>query len=202
MSAKKVSESTELPSGFRYEQDFLDLKEEANLLERFRNLEFRPFNFQGYVAKRRIVEYGFQYDFTSRHTTATEAIPDFLQGLREKAATWAEVATAEIVEAVVTEYPPGAPIGWHRDVPQFDVIIGISLAGSCRMRLKPYKDKGRITSVTLEPRSVYAMRGIARWHYQHSIPPVKELRYSVTFRTLNQSRKVSIEKLNRKSAPS
>jgi alkylated DNA repair dioxygenase AlkB len=112
------------------------------------------------------------------------------------------VATAEIVEAVVTEYPPGAPIGWHRDVPQFDAIIGISVAGSCRMRLKPYKDKCRITAVTLEPRSVYAMRGIARWHYQHSIPPVKELRYSVTFRTLNQSRKVSIEKLNRKSAPS
>jgi alkylated DNA repair dioxygenase AlkB len=133
------------------------------------------------------VEYGFEYDFSARKASTTKAIPEFLNDLREKSAKWAGVATHEIVEAVITEYPPGAPIGWHRDVPQFDLIVGVSLASGCRMRLKPYKEKGRIVAVTLDPRSVYAMRGVARCGYQHSIPPVKALRYSVTIRTLNET---------------
>ncbi len=96
----------------------------------------------------------------------------------------------------MTEYPPGAPIGWHRDVPQFEDVVGISLASACRMRLKPYLTRtnaapdarAKIVSVILEPRSLYALRGPARWQFQHSIPPVEKLRYSVTFRTLRQKR--------------
>jgi alkylated DNA repair dioxygenase AlkB len=130
------------------------------------------------------VEYGYAYDFSSRQARGTWAIPDFLHPLRDRAAAFAQVAPDEIVEAVVTEYPAGAPIGWHRDVPQFGTIIGISLASSSRMRLKPYKKEGKVFSVILEPGSIYLMRGPARWQYQHSIPPVKQLRYSITFRTL------------------
>ena len=149
-------------------------------------LEFQPFAFHGYVARRRIVEYGWEYDFGSRKTAPAAPIPEFLGAVRDRAAALAGVKPEELVEAVVTEYPPGAPIGWHRDVPQFEVIIGISLASACRMRLKPYKAAGKIASVILEPRSIYVIRGRARWQFQHSIPAVEKTRYSITFRTLRK----------------
>jgi hypothetical protein len=103
---KKSPEPAEVPSGFQYQQEFLSEKEESDLRERFQKLNFTSFNFQGYVAKRRIVEYGFEYDFSTRKASSTKAIPEFLHYLREKAAKWAGVATHEIVEAVITEYPP------------------------------------------------------------------------------------------------
>jgi alkylated DNA repair dioxygenase AlkB len=172
------------PEGFVYQPDFLSREEHDELLETIQRLDFHPFDFHGYMAKRRIVEYGFEYDFSSRETTVARPIPEFLSSLRDRAAAFAGVAPDEIVEAVVTEYPAGAPIGWHRDVPQFGTVIGISLASSSRMRFKPYKKEGKIFSTILEPRSIYVIRGPARWQYQHSIPPVENLRYSITFRTL------------------
>jgi alkylated DNA repair dioxygenase AlkB len=184
MSSPPASRVVAPPEGFVYQPDFLAPEEEEQLLRIIRQLDFHPFDFHGYLAKRRIVEYGYAYDFSSRQARGTWAIPDFLHPLRDRAAAFAQVAPDEIVEAVVTEYPAGAPIGWHRDVPQFGTIIGISLASSSRMRLKPYKKEGKVFSVILEPGSIYLMRGPARWQYQHSIPPVKQLRYSITFRTL------------------
>jgi alkylated DNA repair dioxygenase AlkB len=172
------------PEGFVYQPEFLNNEEHDELLRAIEELDFRPFDFHGYVAKRRIVEYGFEYDFSSRAASAAQPIPGFLFPVRDRAAAFAGVAPQDIVEAVVTEYPPGAPIGWHRDVPQFGTVIGISLAGASRMRFKPYKKEGKIFSIILEPRSIYVMRGPARWQYQHSIPPVENLRYSITFRTL------------------
>ena len=109
--------------------------------------------------------------------------------MRKRAAQFAGVSAAALVEGMVTEYSPGAPIGWHRDAPQFGTIIGISLAGTSRMRFKPYKAEGKPVALTLEPRSIYLMRGPARWKFQHSIPAVKELRYSITFRTLRGGEK-------------
>jgi alkylated DNA repair dioxygenase AlkB len=176
---KKSPEPAEIPSGFEYEQGFLSEKEEGDLLERFQKLNFTSFNFKGYVAKRRTVEYSFEYDFSTRKASSTKAIQEFLKSLRENAAKWAGVAAHEIVEAVITEYPPGAPIGWHRDVPQFDLIIGVSLASGCRMRLRPYKEKGRIVATTLDPRSVYAMCGVAVGIISTAFRPLKALRYSV-----------------------
>jgi alkylated DNA repair dioxygenase AlkB len=176
--------SDPLPEGFLYQPEFISADDEAQLLHAIKALRFEAFQFQGYVARRRIVEYGFEYDFSTRRASAAPEIPEFLRSLQHQAATLANLPPNDIVEAVVTEYPPGAPIGWHRDVPQFEVIIGISFASSCRMRLKPYRREGSIVSVLLEPRSAYVMRGPARWKFQHSIPPVKDFRYSVTFRTL------------------
>jgi alkylated DNA repair dioxygenase AlkB len=184
MPLARTSAASELPEGFLYEPDFLSEHEEAALLAHIRELEFQAFDFQGYIAKRRIVEYGWEYDFGSRKASRTQPLPAFLNSVRERAARFAEVAPEAIVEAVVTEYTPGAPIGWHRDVPQFETIIGLSLGGTCRMRLKPYRSEGKLVSIVLEPRSIYVMRGTARWKFQHSIPAVKELRYSITFRTL------------------
>lgn len=184
MARTRSSALSELPEGFSYQPGFLTEAEETELLRRFRELPFQPFVFQGYTAKRRVVDYGLHYDFVSREASATASVPAFLAPLRERAAAHIGVESREVAEALITEYPPGAPIGWHRDVPQFEVVIGISLGSACRMRLKPYRGAGKLVSVVLEPRSIYVMRGLARWQFQHSIPAVEQLRYSITFRTL------------------
>jgi alkylated DNA repair dioxygenase AlkB len=181
----------EWPEGFSYREGFLSEIEEQELLERFEGLEFRAFDFHGYIAKRRIIEYGFEYDFSSRRATVTQTIPEFLEPFKKRAAEWAALARDDLVEAVITEYTEGSPIGWHRDVPKFETILGISLNSSCRMRFKPYKGAGRIVSIMLEPRSAYLLLGAARWNYQHSIPAVQALRYSITFRTLSKKRELS-----------
>jgi alkylated DNA repair dioxygenase AlkB len=183
VTAKRPATPAEPPSGFLYHPDFLTPAEESDLLRIFSGLPFAPFDFHGYIAKRRIVEYGWEYDFGTRRACATRPIPDFLLLLRGRAAAFAGIPPDELVAAVITEYPPGAPIGWHRDVPQFDVVIGISLGGPARMRFKAYKAEGKIVSITLEPRSIYVISGAARWKFQHSIPAVEQLRYSITFRT-------------------
>jgi alkylated DNA repair dioxygenase AlkB len=115
-------------------------------------------------------------------------LPDFLLPLREKAAAWAGVPHETFVHALVSEYRPGTQLGWHRDVPNFELIVGVSLGAPCRMRLRPYRPGERnlkedVIAIDLVPRSAYLMRGAARWQWQHSIPPTKELRYSITFRT-------------------
>lgn len=186
--AVHLAKPSELPEGLSYRAEFLSREEEQELLRRMGELPFQPFEFQGYTAKRRIVEYGFEYDFSSRQASAAMPIPEFLQALSGRVAAWAGLPGKAIREAVVTEYPPGAPIGWHRDVPQFEVVLGISLASACRMRFRPYAGNGDAVFLMLEPRSIYAMRGAARWEYQHSIPAVKELRYSITFRTLREKK--------------
>jgi len=191
---RKSPTSIPLPEGFAYVPDFLTEAEETSLLGGIAGLEFRPFDFHGYIARRRIVEYGWEYDFGSRKTSPAAAIPEFLAAVRGRAAAAAGLGSEEFIEAVITEYPPSAPIGWHRDVPQFEQIVGISLGSSCRMRFKPYRAEGRIASVVLAPRSLYVMQGAARWKFQHSIPPVEQARYSITFRTAragSQSRSVS-----------
>jgi alkylated DNA repair dioxygenase AlkB len=178
-----------LPEGLLYQPDFLTKEEEAVLLRIFQDLPFQAFDFHGYTARRRVLEFGFEYDFTTRRATPTQSFPEFLSPVRERAARFAGISAAALVEGMVTEYSPGAPIGWHRDAPQFGTIIGISLASTSRMRFKPYKAEGKPVALTLEPRSIYLMRGPARWKFQHSIPPVKELRYSITFRTLRSLEK-------------
>jgi alkylated DNA repair dioxygenase AlkB len=173
-----------LPEGLLYQPDFLSEAEEADLVRIFRKLPFQAFDFHGYTARRRVLEFGLEYDFSTHRATPTQSFPEFLSPVRERAAQFADISAAALVEGMVTEYSPGAPIGWHRDAPQFGTVIGISLASTSRMRFKPYKAEGKPVGLTLEPRSIYLMRGPARWKFQHSIPPVKELRYSITFRTL------------------
>jgi alkylated DNA repair dioxygenase AlkB len=184
----------ELPRGFLYREEFLSEAEESDLLRMFRGLEFAPYDFHGFLAKRRIVRYGANYHVNSRKQNASAPpIPEFLLGIRTRAAAVAEVRADELVQALVSEYSVGTPIGWHRDTAQFGTIIGISLGSACRMRLKPYQAPGQIVSVHLEPRSIYIMKGEARSAWQHSIPAVEKLRYSITFRTLRAERKALAE---------
>jgi alkylated DNA repair dioxygenase AlkB len=173
-----------LPEGFLYQRDFLRVDEEAGLLRAIAAENFEALDFHGYKALRRTVEFGLEYDFQSRKATPTRAFPDYILPVRERAAAFAGIDPASLVEGMIIEYPPGAPIGWHRDAPQFGTVIGTSLRHQARMRFKPYNKPGKIISITLEPRSIYVLRSSVRWQWQHSIPAVHDLRYSITFRTL------------------
>lgn len=173
-----------LPEGFLYRSDFLSADEEAGLLRAIAHEPFEAMDYHGFKALRRTIEFGLEYDFGTHKTTATRAFPDYILPLRDRAAAFAAIDPASLVEGMIIEYPPGAPIGWHRDAPQFGTVIGISLLHQARMRFRPYNKEGKIISVSLAPRSIYVLRGSVRWQWQHSIPPVDELRYSITFRTL------------------
>ena len=175
----------QLPLGFRYQPNLITPDEERDLLDRIRQLPFQAFEFQGYTGKRRVVSYGWKYDFTERKLDRREDIPDFLLGLREKAAAFAEIEAGELQQALVTEYDIGAPIGWHRDKAVFGDVVGISLLSAVPFRLRRLVgDKWERVTITAEPRSVYLLRGPSRTEWEHSIPPVEQLRYSVTFRSL------------------
>src|ERR1700733_10186889 len=187
---KRFAEPAELPEGFTYQPDFLSETEEADLLRTFETLEFGAYDFRGYIAKRRVVAYGGGYESgTRRMATTANVIPEYLRAIRDRAAAVAAMFADEIVQAMVTEYSVGTPIGWHRDSPQFETIIGISLGSATRLRLKPYQGEGKIIPVLLGPRSIYVMSGAARWDFQHSIPAVKELRYSITLRSLSDRKR-------------
>ena len=161
--------------------------EEAELLELVRALPLKEAQYLQYTARRRIVSFGGSYDFSSQELRPAGPIPEFLHPLRERIAALMRVPSQSIHHALVAEYQPGTPLGWHRDVPDFGVVGGLSLLGFARMRFRPYphrKNDRTALKLDLEPRSAYAMRGAARWHWQHAISPTHELRYSITFRTL------------------
>ncbi len=190
MPARRFTTPAELPDGFLYQPNCLTEDEELALRRTIETLDFGAYNFRGYIAKRRIVGYGGGYESGSRRMIITDnTIPEFLTSIGDRAAAVAGLRADEIGQAMITEYSVGTPIGWHRDSPQFETIIGISLGSACRMRLKPYQAEGEIISVMLEARSIYVMRGDVRWRFQHSIPAVKEMRYSITFRSLGEKEK-------------
>src|SRR5262249_24737610 len=176
-----------LPEGFQYRSGFITVKEEADVLAEIGQLTLREAQYKEFTAKRRIVSYGGTYDFSSNELQPATPIPPFLHELRERLAAWAVVPAQEFTHALITQYQSGTQLGWHRDVPEFELVCGVSLAGAARMRLRryPYRKGSRAQTfaITLEPRSAYILRGEARWRWQHSIPATKNLRYSITFRS-------------------
>jgi alkylated DNA repair dioxygenase AlkB len=187
------------PAGFRYRRDLLAPEVETQLLGAFASLPFRNFEFHGYVGKRRVVSFGWRYDFSKQRAEEADPIPDFLLPVRDLAAQFAGTSSDQLVQALVTEYSPGASIGWHRDKQEFGDVLGISLLSSCVFRLR--RKKGPTWerySILAEPRSVYLMSGPSRMEWEHSIPAVDSLRYSITFRTLRGARARDV----RGSAPS
>ena len=169
-----------LPNGFKYRSEFIRPDEEAALLREIEHLPFTEAKYKQYTAKRRIVSYGGTYDYSTNELLPAGPIPPFLDDLRQRVSNWLGVPPSEFTHALIAEYRPGTQLGWHRDVPDFEIVVGISLGGACRMRLRPYPPKlGRnpdVLAIELEPRSAYTMRGPARWNWQHSIPPTKVLR--------------------------
>ena len=176
------------PEGFKYQPDVLSIEEEQVLLEQVRQLPFREFEFQGYVAKRRVVSFGWQYDFNQRALLKADDMPPFLLALREIAAGFAGMAPARLQQVLVMEYGAGAGIGWHRDKAVFGEVIGMSLLSSCRFRLRRKAGASwERVSLTAEPRSAYLLSGPSRTEWEHSIPEVETLRYSITFRNFRET---------------
>ena len=177
-----------LPEGFVYRPELVTPAEETELIAEFDTLDFKPFEFHGYFGNRRTVSFGWHYDFASNRVDPTSNVPDFLLPLRDKAAAFAQLDPTALEHALVTEYAPGAGIGWHRDRPVFDEVIGISLGAPCRFRLRKKRGDGwERAAIELAPRSAYLLRGPVRREWEHSIPPLDRLRYSVTFRSVKPS---------------
>jgi alkylated DNA repair dioxygenase AlkB len=177
------------PEGFRYQADVLPPDEERELVARIAELPLKEFEFHGYVGKRRVISYGWHYDFGERRLSETDEIPPFLLPARDRAAQFAGLAPEDLPHALVTEYGPGAAIGWHRDKGVFGDVIGISLLSPCVFRLRRKEgSKWERYSLGAEPRSAYLLRGASRTEWEHSIPAVDALRYSITFRTLQPGR--------------
>lgn len=174
-----------LPEGMLYQPDFLSPAEEQILAAHIAALPFKPFEFQGFLGKRRTHSFGLHYAFDGSGLRDAEPLPDWLLPVRDHAADLAGLDPQTLVHALLIEYAPGAGIGWHRDRPVFEDVIGISLLAPAplRFRRKVGTKWERIT-VAAEPRSAYVLRGPARAEWEHSIPPVDALRYSITFRTL------------------
>jgi DNA oxidative demethylase len=188
MLSSDVSVVTETPKGLVYRPELISVGEEASLLEVLESLRFDPIVMHGQAARRTARHFGLDYDYGARSPQPGEAIPDWLLPLRTRAAELAGREPEELVEILVQRYPPGSTIGWHRDAPAFGTVTGVSLGGSSRLRFQRGKgDERRVWEMVLEPRSGYVLAGEARTSWQHSIPPTKELRYSVTFRTLRAS---------------
>ena len=178
----------DFPEGFRYAPELITPEEEVELLARIGELPFREFEFHGYKGKRRIVSFGWHYDFGTRTLRKADDIPEFLLDLRMVAAHFAGLEPSALQHVLVTEYGAGAGIGWHRDKAVFGIVVGISLLSPCVFRLRRRIGERRWDRVSLiaEPRSGYVLSGPVREEWEHSIPSVNALRYSVTFRNMRE----------------
>jgi alkylated DNA repair dioxygenase AlkB len=184
--------NTSVPDGLRYRADFLTEEEERGLVGFIETLPFREVRMHGVVARRTVVHFGYDYDYSGWKIEPADPPPPYLRFLIERAAAEAGVAPGSLEQFLIARYPPGASIGWHRDAPMFgSPVIGVSLLGPCRMRFRRKNGDGFDTfELRLEPRSLYILDGAARLQWQHHIPPAKELRYSVSIRSVrNRTRR-------------
>jgi alkylated DNA repair dioxygenase AlkB len=176
------------PPGFTYIPDFLTSSEAQSLYNTISKIELHTFSFQGFEAKRQVASFGHDYNFDQKSISAGQEIPVVFKPIIKKVADHLQINPEDFQELLLTEYPIGSVINWHRDAFPFDVIVGISLCADCIFRLRPHdknkRGKGSVISIPVKQRSLYVMRGEARMAWQHSIAPVKAKRYSVTLRTL------------------
>ena len=173
------------PKGLEYWPEFISRAEEQSLIDRIAELQLKPFQFGAYEGKRRVVSFGRAYDFSRQRLEAAPAAPSWIGPFLSRIESLPQARQSQIAQVLVTEYQPGAAIGWHRDKKSFDLIFGLSLGASCpfRFRRKIGSRWERFT-LTIEPRSLYLMSDDARSLWEHSIPPISELRHSITLRTL------------------
>jgi alkylated DNA repair dioxygenase AlkB len=181
-----------LPAGMRYETGFLSREEELHWIAFAQAQPLAEMDYKGWQAKRRVVSFGGKYDYVANRLGEGPPIPAALDPLRERVALWLGVAPEAFTQVLVAEYREGTPLGWHRDVPDFEDVVGVPLLSEAVMRFRPYPPdapkRADILKLTVEPRSIYLLRGPARWEWQHSVAPTKMLRYSITFRTPRKRR--------------
>jgi alkylated DNA repair dioxygenase AlkB len=178
------------PEGFAYYPCFLTSAEEQYLLEQIAKIDLHTFLFQGYEAKRKVASFGYDYSFDKRSLTRGKPIPAEFNELITKVSAHLSLNPVDVAELLITEYPVGSVINWHRDAPPFDIIAGISLQADCIFKLRPHEKqkqvRGSVISVPVERRSLYLIQGAARSDWQHSTAPVNGIRYSITLRTLRE----------------
>ncbi len=175
------------PEGLVVEPDWLASDEEVVLIELIRTLPLANAKYKSYTARRRVVSYGGSFDYDANRLLPAAPLIDGLHGLRERVAAWLGVPPDALVHALVAEYAPGTPLGWHRDVPDFEDVVGVSLGGPATLRFRAYPPRTAKRDDTIRlviaPRTIYRMQGPSRWQWQHSVAPVDALRWSITFRT-------------------
>lgn len=178
----------EPPGGLVYRPDFLTIGEEAELLAVVESIDFMEVRMRGRAARRTVRHFGYLYGYDSWELTPADPLPESLDWLRQRAGALGGMPAEDLVEVLVSRYPPGAGIGWHRDAPMFGpTVIGVSLGASCTMRFRYRAGEARRTfAMEIAPRSAYVLAGAARWSWQHSIASTAELRYSITFRTVRE----------------
>jgi alkylated DNA repair dioxygenase AlkB len=176
------------PEGLSYFSDFLSEQEERNLLNSISDIPLHNMLFQGFEAKRRIASFGYDWSFEKRILSKGKEIPSSFHSLIEKLTEHLSVTAGDFAELLITEYPVGSVINWHRDAPPFDLIAGVSLLSDCIFKMRPHEKakqkRNAVISFSVKRRSLYVMRTIARTDWEHSIAPTKQLRYSITLRTL------------------
>lgn len=182
--------AAEPPAGLLLRDGIFPAAEHDALLAHVEALAFEEIVMKGVVARRTAARFGLGYDYDRRTAIPGGApFPPWLVAVRDRVAPLAGLPADRLVQALVQRYPPGAPIGWHRDSPSYEVVVGVSLASAARLRFRrgPADDREQY-EVVLEPGSVYVLAGEVRWRWEHHVPPAKELRYSLTFRSLRASR--------------
>lgn len=176
--------SAATPDGLRHQDGLLSAKAQVDLVSHIAALPFKPFEFHGRLGNRRIASFGVRYDYSREATAPAPAFPEFLLQLRVHVAAFAGLQPEQFGQALVTEYAPGAGIGWHRDKAVFGEVAGVSLVSACDLRFRRAQPLGgwERCAVHLQPGSVYLLQGPSRTQWEHSITPVERLRYSITFR--------------------
>ena len=172
--------------GLVYQSEFLSQEEELELIAVINTLPLHAARYKQYLARRRVVSFGGSFDFDTNRLLPGIVLDPRLHGLREKVARWIGADPCDLVHALVAEYASGTPLGWHRDVPDFEAIVGVSLGGHATLKFRPYPDAPntrKVVQLDVAPRSIYRMAGDARWRWQHCVAPTAELRWSITFRT-------------------
>jgi alkylated DNA repair dioxygenase AlkB len=178
----------EIPAGLIFKPDFLNAQEERDLFAFLQTLPFNEFKLHGVAAKRRVLHFGLRYALESGVLSTAPDIPSQLEPVRRRTAALAGIAPDEFSQVLVNEYRPGAGIGWHHDSPAFGIVAGISLGATCTMRFQEGSsgEQRRTSELELPSRSIYLLTGEARNLWQHRIAPIRELRYSITMRTLRK----------------
>jgi len=180
------------PAGLSYQEEFITAGEERGLIALVQSLPLDYAAYKEYTARRKVLSFGHAYDYDANRLLDAPAIPAQFHWLRERVAAWAGAPADSFVQLLIAQYAPATPLGWHRDVPDYELVAGVSLGSAAVLRFRPYPHKpgakAALRQLEAAPRSVYSMRGPARWEWQHSVPPTPGLRWSLTFRTRSNRR--------------
>lgn len=183
-----LAEPEAWPAGLRYADNFIEAAAEQELIGRIAALPLQRFQFGAFEGNRRVAWFGYQYDYSLQRLAEAEPIPNWVAPIARQAEAWAGLTEGSVQQVLCTEYDVGVGIGWHRDKPHFDKVLGLSLGSACKFRFRRHRgDKWQRHTLEARPRSLYLIDGEARSQWEHSIPPVEARRYSITFRTMKRT---------------